>query len=94
MHGCYIYIVLDKEIEYAMIKAGKVYRARTERNGQSFHHCAFVGYDEEGKSRYCALREPSSNSKLRQDVENSDKTYGFSMEEQSSREFAFEAPID
>jgi len=85
---------IDKEIVYAMIKAGKVYGARTERNGQSFHNCAFVGYDEEGKPRYCALRAPSSNSKFRQDVENSDKTYGFSMEGKSNRVFVFEAPID
>lgn len=85
---------IDKEIVYAMIEAGKVYGARTEKNGYTFHNCAFVGYDETGKPRYCALRAPSSDSKFRQDVENSDKTYGFCMEGRSNRVYEFEAPID
>lgn len=85
---------IDKEIVYAMIAAGKVYGARTEKNGYSFHNCAFVGYDEAGTPRYCALRAPISDSKFRQDVENSDKTYGFCMEGRSNRVYEFEAPID
>lgn len=89
---------IDKEIVYAMIDEGKVYGARTQikKDGQtySFHNCAFVGYDEAGKPRYCALRAPSANSSFRQDVENSDKTYGFCMEGKSNRVYAFEAAID
>lgn len=85
---------IDKEIVYAMIAAGKVYGAKTEKNGYTFHNCAFVGYDETGKPRYCALRAPSADSSFRQDVENSDKTYGFSMEGRSNRVYEFEAPID
>ena len=76
---------IDTEIIYAMIKEGKVYGARTEKNGYSFHNCAFVGYDDTGKPQYCALRAPSADSSFRQDVENSDKTYGFCMEVISSR---------
>lgn len=89
---------IDKEIVYAMINSGKVYGARTEvqKDGRtySFHNCAFVGYDEAGKPRYCALRAPSADSSFRQDVENSDKTYGFCMEGHSNRIYSFEAPID
>lgn len=87
---------IDKEIVYAMIEQGKVYGARTtsEKTGYSFHNCAFVGYDESGKARYCALRAPSADSHFRQDVENSDKTYGFTMEGRSNRVYEFEAPID
>ena len=85
---------IDKEIVYAMIDAGKVYGARTEKNGYSFHNTAFVGYDENGTPRYCALRSPSSDSKFRMDVEHSDKTYGFCMEGRSDRVYEFEAPID
>ncbi|MEG2013953.1 MAG: DUF3991 and TOPRIM domain-containing protein, partial [Anaerovoracaceae bacterium] len=85
---------IDKEIVYAMINQGKIYGAKTEKNGQVFHNCAFVGYDGEGKPRYCALRAPSANSGFRQDVENSDKTYGFCMEGWSNRVYEFEAPID
>lgn len=87
---------IDKEIVYAMIEQGKVYGARTtsEKTGYSFHNCAFVGYDEGGKPRYYALRAPSADSQFRQDVENSDKTYGFTMEGRSNRVYEFEAPID
>jgi len=89
---------IDREIVDAMIHEGKVYGARTEvkKNGRtySFHNCAFVGYDETGKPRYCSLRAPSADSHFRQDVENSDKTYGFCMEGRSNRVYDFEAPID
>lgn len=87
---------IDQEIVYAMIDQGKVYGARTtsEMTGYSFHNCAFVGYDEGGRPRYCALRTPSADSHFRQDVEHSDKTYGFAMEGTSNRVYEFEAPID
>ncbi|QNK42206.1 DUF3991 and TOPRIM domain-containing protein [Caproicibacter fermentans] len=89
---------IDREIVDAMIRDGKVYGARTqvEKDGRvySFHNCTFVGYDETGKPRYCSLRAPSANSHFRQDVENSDKTYGFCMEGRSNRVYDFEAPID
>lgn len=85
---------IDDEIVAEMIKGGKIYGARTERNGRVFHNCAFVGYDENGKARYCALRAPMEGSNFRQDVTNSDKTYGFTMEGRSNRVYEFEAPID
>lgn len=85
---------IDKEIVYAMINQGKVYQAVTEKNGYIFQNCAFVGFDEMGKPRYCALRAPSLKSSFRQDVENSDKTCGFCMEGRSNRIYEFEAPID
>lgn len=85
---------IDKEIVYAMINQNKVYQSRIEKNGSVFRNCAFVGYDGAGKPRYCALRAPSSENNFRQDIENSDKTYGFSMEGRSNRVYEFEAPID
>lgn len=87
---------IDREIVYAMIEQGKVYGAKitSEETGRSFHNCAFVGYDIDGIPRYCSVRAPSSNSHFRQDIENSDKTYGFRMEGQSNRVYEFEAPID
>lgn len=85
---------IDKEIVYTMINEGKVYQAITEKNGLFFQNCAFVGFDEGGNPRYCALRSPSTDSSFRQDVENSDKTFGFSMEGKSNRVYEFEAPID
>lgn len=85
---------IDKEIVYAMINQNKVYQSRIEKNGSVFRNCAFVGYDGDGKPRYCALRAPSADNHFRQDAENSDKTYGFCMEGRSTRVYEFEAPID
>lgn len=85
---------IDKEIVSVMIEQNKVYQALTHKNGYHFRNCAFVGYDESGTPRYCALRAPCSDKKFRQDVENSDKTYGFCMEGYSNRVYEFEAPID
>ena len=85
---------IDCGIVGEMIKQGKIYQAITHKDGYHFKNCAFVGYDENGKARYCALRAPGKDSKFRQDVENSDKTYGFCMEGHSNRVYEFEAPID
>ena len=85
---------IDPEIVQAMMKQGKVYQSRQEINGRIRTNCAFVGYDSRGIPRYCALRGPSTDSSFRQDMENSDKTYGFLMEGRSRRVYEFEAPID
>lgn len=85
---------IDPEIVGEMMRQGKVYQSRQEINGKIRCNCAFVGYDGDGKPRYCALRGPGAGSKFRQDVEHSDKTYGFTMEGRSRRVYEFEAPID
>ena len=85
---------IDPEIVQAMMKQAKVYQSRQEIGGKVRRNCAFVGYDSTGTPRYCALRGPSADSSFRQDMENSDKTYGFLMEGKSSRVYEFEAPID
>ncbi len=85
---------IDPEIVQAMMKQAKVYQSRQEIGGKVRRNCAFVGYDSTGAPRYCALRGPSADSRFRQDMENSDKTYGFLMEGKSSRVYEFEAPID
>ncbi len=85
---------IDGQILQELLKQGKVYQSRQEINGKIRRNCAFVGYDEKGKPRYCALRGPSADSKFRQDIENSDKTYGFLMEGRSRRVYVFESPID
>ncbi len=58
---------IDSEIVYAMINQNKIYQAVTQKNGYTFRNCAFVGYDGEGKPRYCALRAPGSERKFRQE---------------------------
>lgn len=86
--------MIDEEIVYAMMEQGRIYQARQERNGIVYLNCAFVGYDERGAPRYCSLREMKAGSGFRQDVEHSDKTYGFLMPGKSNRVYEFEAPID
>lgn len=86
---------IDKDIVYEMLRQNKVYQAKTVADdGKVFYNCAFVGYDDAKKPRYCSLRAPYQHSKFRQDVANSDKTYGFCMEGNSNRVYEFEAPID
>lgn len=85
---------IDPEIVQDMMKEGRVYQSRQEVNGRVRRNCAFVGYDNKETPRYCALRGPSADSSFRQDMENSDKTYGFLMEGRSRRVYEFEAPID
>lgn len=85
---------IDIEIVYEMMRQGKIYQSRQEINGKIRCNCAFVGYDKEGTARYCSLRGPSADSSFRQDIENSDKAYGFVMEGRSKRVYEFESPID
>lgn len=84
---------LDPQIVDGLIEQGKIYEALTKGKGTVYKNCAFVSFDKDGKPRYCSLRG-LGGSHFRQDVVNSDKSYGFVMEGNSSRVFAFESPID
>lgn len=70
---------IDPEIVQDMMKQGRVYQSKQEVNGKKRINCAFEGYDEKGTVKYFALRGLSADSSFRQDMENSDKTYGFTM---------------
>ena len=83
---------LDEDIVKDLIKQGSIYQAITSHNGSRYTNCAFVGFDNENKPKYCALRGLGGN--FRQDVRNSDKVYGFKMIGTSKRVFVFESPID
>jgi len=92
---------IDKEIVYALISEKKIFQSKEnkvdKKTGElkTYQNCCFVGYDDEtGKPRYCAMRSMYSDSSFKQDRENSDKTYGFSMTGTGSRVYEFEAPID
>ena len=93
-----LYLVSDRKLEedivYALMDQGRIFQVRQEINGKKYINCAFVGYDQEDTPRYCSLREMKLHGGFRQDVENSDKTYGFLMPGRSKRVYEFEAPID
>lgn len=83
---------LDKDIVEDLINQGKIYTAITTNKGMVYENCAFVSFYKD-KPKYCALRG-LGKSAFRQDMKNSDKTYGFEMTGTSNRVFCFEAPID
>ena len=86
---------LDRQIVDDLIKQGNIYQAATKSKdkGTVFQNCAFVSFDKDGNPRYCSLRG-LGGSHFRQDVVNSDKSYGFTMQGTGNRVFAFESPID
>lgn len=84
---------LDPQIVDRLIEQGMIYQAVTKSKGTVFQNCAFVSFDKNGKPRYCSLRG-MSGSRFRQDIVNSDKSYGFTMQGTGNRVFAFESPID
>jgi len=80
---------IDKALILDCINQGSLYE------NANWHNCVFVGRDENGKSRFAAMRGTTSTFKC--DADGSDKRYGFILppENPSSREVAiFEAPID
>lgn len=84
---------LDPQIVDSLIEQGVIYQAVTKSKGTVFQNCAFVSFDKNGKPRYCSLRGMDS-SRFRQDIVNSDKSYGFTMQGTGNRVFVFESPID
>lgn len=85
---------IDKEIVNLFMNEGKIYQSKEITKKGIFYNCAFVGYDENNVAKYCSLRSPSSKSNFRQDIESSDKNYGFSFKGESNILYVFESPID
>ncbi|MCL2199926.1 MAG: DUF3991 and toprim domain-containing protein [Defluviitaleaceae bacterium] len=80
---------IDRELIMNCIEQGTLYES------QPYHNAVFTGKDENGKTRYVALRGTISNFK--QDAEGSDKSYGFTLlpSNPNTREVVvFEAPIN
>ncbi len=84
---------LDWEIVNNLINKGSVFQASTQRGEMKFTNCAFVGFDENKKPKYCSLRS-MGKSNFRQDLKNSDKSYPFVIEGRSNRVFVTESPVD
>lgn len=84
---------LDPQIVDTLIGQGMIYQAVTKSKDTVYQNCAFVSFDKDGKPRYCSLRG-LGGSRFRQDMMNSDKSYGFTMQGTGNRVFAFESPID
>jgi len=79
---------LDKDIVYQLVKQGKIYE-------NTYRSCVFVGYNKEGEAKYASVRSTNTQGKVyRGDVENSDKSFAFSIEGKNETLRVFEAPID
>ncbi|MDR1703310.1 MAG: DUF3991 domain-containing protein [Clostridiales bacterium] len=80
---------IDKGLILDCIDRGVLYESKP------YHNCVFQGKDENGKTRYAALRGTASGFK--RDADGSDKRYGFILppsDPQSGAVAAFEAPVD
>lgn len=86
---------LSRNIVKELVQQGAIQQVNTENKGMVFKNCAFISFGEDNKPKYCSLRA-LGNSKFRQDVQGSDKSYGFKIEgnPQSNRVWVFESPID
>jgi len=80
---------IDKDLILDCINQGSLYE------NSVWHNCVFTGKDENGKTRFAALR--GTTSAFKRDASGSDKRYGFVLppKNPNSREVAiFESPID
>lgn len=80
---------IDSEIILRCLNEGRFYESA------KYHNCVFVGFDVEKAPRYAWLRGITSG--FRQDVEGSDKRFGFvlpSCDLECKTVTVFESPID
>jgi len=79
---------IEPEIVSKLMNEKKIYQQSDRGN------CVFVGYDENKTPKYCSKRGTSLDKPYKGDMDNSDKSYPFSMEGTSDRLFVTESPID
>lgn len=84
-------IIVSALMNEKKLYQGTYYNKETEKYESV---CAFVGYDENSKARYCAMRGADTNSIIKQDKSGSDKGIPFHMAGRSNKVYVFEAPID
>lgn len=80
---------IDRDVIADCINQGSLYES------MPYHNAVFTGRDENGKTRFAAMRGTMSNFKC--DVSSSDKRYGFIIPPEnpgSTTAACFEAPID
>lgn len=57
-------------------------------------NCVFIGYDQNGKAKYCSLRGTRLEQSFKQDLPYSDKSYAFHIVGLSRKVYVCECPID
>lgn len=86
---------IDEDLTQRLLDRELVIQIETQKDGMVFKNCAFVSYDFEDKKKpkFCALRG-IGKSNFKQDIKNSDKSYGFKMQGKGDKLLVFESPID
>lgn len=91
----YGYLINARKIDYEIVKhvvtKGLVFQEKAHGN------CCFVGYDKDGKARYCSMRGTLSidgATPYKGEVSGSEKVFGWAMKGGSRRLYVFEAAID
>lgn len=79
---------IDRKIIDRCIETGTLYESALT------HNCVFVGMDNKNKARFACVR--GTKGDFKQDIDGSDKSYGFTIPTQDSNNslFVFESSID
>lgn len=87
---------IDPSIISALMNEKKLYQGSYfKKDTEQFESvCAFVGYDETGKAKYCAMRGADPGSNIKHDKSGSDKSIPFHIAGRSNKVYVLEAPID
>jgi hypothetical protein len=81
---------IPKQVVQDCISRGLLYES-----GDNWHNCRFIGRDENGKARFCAVR--GARGDFKRDAGGSDKRFGFTIPPKSSGYtvlMVYESPID
>ena len=80
---------IDRDLIMDCIERGVLFESKY------YHNAVFLGKDEHGKTRFAAMRSPTTN--FMRDADGSDKKYGFTLppdHPNSNAVAVFESPID
>lgn len=78
---------IDKDIVNECVKLGKI--REDER-----HNVCFLGKDKLGKVKYCAFNGTIPDKRFKGEVEGSDKSYSFNINNKTDKLIICESPID
>ncbi len=88
----YAYLIytrkIDKNVVDYFVKEKMLYQEK------EYGNVVFVGYDKDKNPKYATMRGTNTYKIFKGDVENSDKSYGFSKEGTTKKVIIFESPID
>lgn len=87
---------LDRELTLSLVRQGVIYQSQLDREGQTIYNVVFLGVDEQGIPRNAIQRGLTTQSRFKNSVAGSDKTWPFLMPGKPDADTlaVFESPID